>query len=263
MKTGYTVLLLIACFVIVDNMISTADTIKEPDNPKSAIASKQEAKDRALVYTGFDKLGLKFKANEIECKLVVIADDRTLFTSKRIDGNQIWEVKIPKVPIGKGEKTIERDFKVYLEPATGQLLKIISVSDEVGSSDTLPEPIASKTEKSLKERGVVYHGPPKESPAVSFAQALSVCLMSPETAKVIKGLYVDYSINNVRYPNTWIIILRGTETLMMVTGPSPEQVPINQRNSNLCAVNAVTGNLEYCGSAPRDREQIKRDKNMK
>jgi hypothetical protein len=227
------------------------------------VKSVKDAKAISLKYTGIDKLGLKSKANEIECKLVVIADNKTPFTSKKIDGNQIWEVKIPKVPIGKGEKTIERDFKVYLEPATGQLLKIISISDEVGSSDTLPEPTASKAEEYLQKRGFIYNGLPNQLPIISLTQALLVCPLNPETAKVIKALYVDHSANGTPYPNAWIIILRGTESLMMVTGPSPEQIPINQRNSSLFVVDAVTGTLEYGINAPRDREQIKRDKNMK
>jgi hypothetical protein len=263
MKGENSLYLALTLFVTVNCAAWASDSSKDSTKSDYALANGTAAIDRAIEYTGFSISESSAKSAITQAQLVTISDDNTPFVAGQINGHEVWKIKFEGIRVGKDQQAMGRDYSVLLDPITGQLLKIFSISDEFGSSDTLPEPSAHKSKEYLQKRGIKFQGLPDKEPNITFTEALSVCPLRPARAKSIRGIYTDHMASNFEYPNTWIIIIRGAEFLMSASGPTPDQVPINQRNSILCAVNANTGVLEYVMNAPYDLDYIRLKKHKK
>jgi len=228
---------------------------------KYAIPTAKAAISKALEYTGFDALPGFSEKNVAEAKLEMIADCRTPFVAERMKKNDVWRLTFTDVPVQWHSEEVKRDFEVILDPTSGQLLSVFSISDEVGSSDTLPEPTAIIAEDELEQRLVLFDGLPKKMPQISLIEAFSSCHLSPASAKIIRALYMNFHMRTTTHNDTWIIILRGTEYPMEPFG-SLGYVPVNERNCMLYSVDSETGFLKFAVTAPQDTDLIRRRKGI-
>jgi len=240
--------------------IATAETSGVHVEPQVTLANPEQALARALEYTGFDKAEGYSKASVGDVKLVTGQETKTPFVSAFIKGCQVWSVIFKGIPVKSERHVVDRNFEVILDPVTGRILQIVSVAEDVGSADTLPEPQATIFEDKKRKAGFVFNGLPERLPKVCFYEALdAVSMFNPARSKVIKAIYIDYMMQDSLFSQKWLIIIRGSESPDIVTGPAPEQVLMALRNSLLCAVDAVTGRFEYMTNAPFDPKDVERE----
>ncbi len=222
----------------VDSAVMPGDTAR--------YITAEAALERAFAYTGFDKVTGFDKAKVDRPEKVRMVDDKTPFIATAlINGRDVWRVVFKNVAVGDSNHMVKRDFDVLMDPRTGNLLRIYSVSDEVGSSDTLAELSAADADQDLRDRRCVFNGLPAGPPPVSFVQAVANCYLSPAKAKVIRAMYLDYSSSQKRRPNIWVLILRGTERPIPMSSPGGDKVPVRERNSLWVAVDAIKGYMLY------------------
>ena len=178
-----------------------AETSGARVEPQMTLSNPAQALARALEYTGFDKAEGYSKASVAEVKLLEGRETKTPFVSGLMNGQQVWSVRFQNISVDSGQHAVKREFQVSLDPITGQLLQVVSICDDVGSSDTLPEPEAAVAESLLAAGNMKINGLPANVPPVSFYQALqSTWYTNPARSKVVKGLYLDYTIQDERYP---------------------------------------------------------------
>lgn len=226
-----------------------------PDS--SMTLQSSNAIEIANKYTGFDK-SESFDKAVIRCeKIKGPVDDKTPFLYEKIADQTLWKIIYPGIKVGRGNRFIERDFEVFLDSATGKLLRIYSVSDEVGSSDTLPEPNPRTTGEYWTN--VAFMRIPDSIPATSFLKALEALTDNPARVKVIRAMYFDYKVchpvdtTNCAYRrNNWIIITRGSETIIPMCGEPTTPVPDALLNSLWNLVDGKTGRWILSTNAPQD-----------
>lgn len=235
-----------------------AKDVEKSQSGDKTILTAEIAITRAVEYSGFDKADGYDCQKSVSAELVLAANDNTPFVAEKINGRNIWQVTFRDIPVGQGTTKIrERDFEVTLDPETGKLIKIFSISDTEGSSDTIPQPSAKKAEEWFKARKYVFNQLPDVTGDLPFWQALQkVWIANPARTKIIKAYYWDYSDSNGRHPFTWFIILRGIKDPLPNAGPV--KTPDCGRNFMMSAINAESGILMYTVTAPYDNEDAKK-----
>ena len=216
----------------------------QPDstNQLSPITTPDQAIARALAYTGFDQLPKYSPQKHSKAEKVTITDSHAPFAGEWINGHQVWRVIFKKVPINSGIDSTERDFQVLLDSTGEQLLDIYSVSKKAGSSDTLPEPPAKNCFKSTGPLGLANGVPP-----TTLVQTFQIITGNPAEAKVIRVAYINFLYGTHAAPQTWVIILRGQEYPIPLSGPGADQVPFRDRNIDAYYLDAVVGQCMFFG----------------
>lgn len=229
------------------------------DHVSRNAVSQAMAVERAIAYIGLDNDSSDYDYDRISAHMIKISNDKTPLVDSAIKDQEVWEVHMPNVPVGRADEMvilpfwIHRDFKVLIDPVNGYLLSVYSLCDSVGSSDTLPEPTPAKANEYLSGRGIVFTAFPDSIPDVPLLEAFKGCIFKePAYAKVIRAIYINYSTNNRDYTKRWLIILRGTKTPMSAHGPGASSVPTNHRNILMFSIDATTGRCDYMTNAPYD-----------
>jgi len=223
-----------------------------------AVTTSEAAVERAVAYTGFDKAEGYDPVKSVKAEKVLIENDNTPFVADKINGRMAWKVYFKDIPVGQQSAVIRnRDFEVTLDPETGKLIKIFSVSDDAGSSDTLPQPSADVAERWFTDRKYVFEKLPDKMCKFTFWEALQkVRIASPSVTKIIKAYYWDYSDRGGEHPYTWLIILRGIEEPIPNAGPVKS--PDWSINFSMVVVEAITGRPQGTTTAPYDKKDAKR-----
>jgi len=221
--------------------------------------SAQMAVERAIEYSGFDESGGFDNEISVSAGLTVMENDNTPFLADKYEGRQIWKVIFNDIPVGQGTRLLRnRNFEIILDPETGKLIKIFSVSHEAGTMDTLPQPGARAAEMWFNDRKYDFAGLPDTMCKIPFWQALQmVIIANPADAKIIKAYY--WNISGVRGPwyNSWIIILRGTSGPWITHGHDQSPAWIN--NFMMSIIDARTGISKYGNiRGPYDKEDVKK-----
>lgn len=221
----------------------------------------EEAIEQAIEYTGFDRLPGFLDNLRCAATLGPVKDSRTPFVAEYMKNNEVWKLDFIDVPLVWRSGEVKRDFQVIIDAGTGQLLSVFSISDEVGSSDTLPEPSAMVAEQFFTQKLIFFDSLPTGTPNTSLIEAFGKCHMNPIKAKKIRVLFIGYHLRTATHGVSWIIILRGTEHPM---DPFSQigAVPVNERNSVLYSVDSETGILEFAMTAPVDMDYIRRMKGI-
>lgn len=255
--------IMVSCILLcMGSTLHSAETLHCDSISKTYIIyDKVTAYNRAIAYLGFDKLQVFSEKNLKNAALEIIKDCRTPFVAEQMKKNEVWKLNFTDVPVQWHSGEVKRDFEVILDPLTGQLLSVYSLSDKEGSSDTLPEPKASIAEKDLKERLILFDSLPAILPMTTLVDALEKCIMNPAKAKIIRAFYIEYHTRTISHKGSWIIILRGTEFPMEPFGRWGS-VPVNERNSLLYSIDSETGLLEFVMNAPQDIDLIRRMKGI-
>jgi len=227
-----------------------AINVEEKDTLPSSKAFRM-----AVAYTGFGDTVATPKAGDAE--LTAMEDTTTPFMWEKLHEHKVWKIILRNIEIGRGGHKGTRDFEIFLDSASNQLLCILSVDANAGSADTLPALGGSAAAEYMQSRGFRINGLPDGPPPVSFAQALSACIKNPARSRVIRGILVDCSVNGARDSLVWIVVLHGTDTPLLASNRAESIVPENQRNSVWNAVDATTGKLKYVTNAPLKAINVK------
>jgi hypothetical protein len=226
--------------------------MKSLKNETSAIA-------RAVALTGLDAVSKK-----ISVQRTVISGDNTAFLAARFNGTQSWVIefddatltgKLTNAQVGyKDPYQFQRNFRVFLDSKTGQLL-IIKSNFKGGGPATASAPDSKSAENQLKGIAENYEGLPTVDPKVTFLQAIDIVLGkgargSPFAAKEIDGFYVMDSRNGSPPKPVWIVTLRGLPPIP--SHWSKEPVATRTQNTTMRnVVDAINGELLFGTNFPR------------
>jgi hypothetical protein len=214
-------------------------TVADSTNAVWVLKNAGDAISRALGYTGFGEFKITSTEERFISELVTINDDKTPFLHSLINGHIIWKVVFTGVnlrerKIDTAENCIDcRNFEVYLDPETGQLLKIISKSEEV-DTNIAPEPQIERAERQLLESGERWTGFVNATTSCTFLQALLNCPYKGFSENQIEAVLVMY-LNNLPGGNkaaepVWIITVRGISPIPSHGPRHAADVPVYQRN---------------------------------
>jgi hypothetical protein len=241
--------ILLASFIITCGSASLAHGDSDSVRAGWTLKTRAEAVDAALRLTGFSGLR-KVSVDSSETKLVVVANDQTPFLHKQINGRQFWRVEVDvnlellvENRVGDTARQfdpISRRFSIYLDPQTGNIIKLSSeLEQDYPHKPVLPPPyVAEWVLKSTKE---IFHGFPTEPPGVFFLEALRYVIGHPFAAKEIHALYVVHSSMNRKEPRpVWSIDLRGFDGPVVMPShlAADADIPLEQQNhmrSIVCA----------------------------
>lgn len=251
------------CVTIFSSMVLPVDG---DDRTAWRLKTKEDAADAALTYTGFS--GLKqYSLDSSTVQLVVLEDDQTPWLHSQINGKQLWQVgvdvNLELLVENRAGDTLRRfdqnsrKFMVYLNPETGQIIKM---SSEPGYDypHKPTKPSAEYAEDQLRRvklggSSEFYHGFPDMPPKVSFVEALRSVLNDPFSAHEIHALYVMHSRRGDTPRPVWIIDLRGLDPAPMTMGGPGRTavVPVEERNHRRNGVDAMTGAHLFTTTLPQ------------
>ncbi len=258
-KSMLCIVLLIGCILIANNAEAGAnDTTLET----SPLLTANNAIEKALQYTGFDKSKGFSKSDNVQAKLKKIANISIPFANDKFIKDNVWHVYFEQIEVGQQTtKLTLRDFLVLLERKTGKLLMIYSISEIEGSSDTLPQPLKVAAEKYFRDRKYQIYNIPEKVSDLTFWEALQkVRMASPSSSKIIKAYYWDFSTGKNHYPYSWLIIHRGMEQ-QIPTSHGNEHNPIG--NNLMSCIDAKNGKVHFETTGPFDRDDIKNQQGEK
>ncbi len=254
----YSVFVLIwLCIVMLFSLGLSNNASKTVPKSKYELPNREAAINKALEYTGFNlAIGLD-KAQKSEAELIMITSDNTPYYKCDKLGSKVWQIRFNNIPIGQqGPKEKLRSFEVLLDEASGNLIKIISISENCGSSDTIPQPSKNAAEKFFDSRRFVFNGSPKENSHTTFWEALQLLkIANPANTKVIIAYYWDLNISETSIPFAWLIIQRGISNPL----PTSHGNPFEDRYVNLkmSVIDAKLGTSILATNAPYDPEDVK------
>ncbi len=224
------------------------------------LKASEDAIRVTLTATGFSNLKQYF-LDSSTVQLVVLEDDQTPFLHNQINGRQLWQVGVDvnlellvENQAGDTSRRFDensREFKVYLDPKTGQIVKM---SSDPGEYPHKPfKPPADVAEWVLKHRREIFHGFPNTPPNVTFLEAMRSVVGDPFSAKEIQVLYILWSRNNSEPRPVWSIDLRGFDSPVIMPSHSAEgaDIPIDQLNHMRNIVCARKGHHLYSTDAPQ------------
>ena len=184
---------------------------------KIALFTEQDAISRMLEYTGFDGLDSFDKsANNITAILEKVDTVKLPFLWREFVGQELWVVKITQVRLedrrlkeDRKYDSVTRSFTAYLDPKTGNLLRLHSADISGGKYEYNQEPSLKAIEDQMKgnER---FIGFPKEPVKLSFLDALTHTNTTWYDAKEIVAYCAKYTTNGWRDTmDVWSIDFRG------------------------------------------------------
>jgi len=195
------------------------------------VTTAEEAVERALAYTGFDKLeGLDTKDRWEMARLTIARDSTTPFLSDSINGRTVWQVDVQDVILdldwAKPDVVLKypKDVRVTIDSATGRLfeIRLLNSGDEYNPGYTIPADTSEKQIRSLN--GEKFLGFPIDAPGMTFLEVLNVRGLcgSPLTAGLMVGHYVVHYVFRSDTLPAWTI---DTHTLQ----PGSETNPVQAR----------------------------------
>lgn len=246
----------IACSLVACTSLVGAD---EPDKTNWALKTEDQAVRAALATTGFSRLTHYQVPATKAAELVVLEDDQTPFLHNQINGRQLWHVEVQvklelKVEDRTGATHLEYDttsrkFDIYLDPRTGNIIKMVSGANAVYEHKP-PLPSADTVERVLSGQSgqrEIYHDLPAEPPGVDFLEAMRSTIGHPFLAREIHVSYLTYSKMDSDPRPVWIIDLRGIPPR---PGHPRVEIPIEQLNHMRSIVDARTGRHLGSGNSP-------------
>ncbi len=224
----------LAVSLLVMAVLSSAQPSAQ-DSSTSTITTADQAVELALEYTGFERdTDGPLTAEDARVEVVTMRDSITPFIADEIDGRRAWLVTLPHVivdsryTVPKIAEDNPKDFEVYLDSTTGQLLSIIVRPD--GYDSTMhPPPPAREAERQLAQATESYLGIPGEPPKVALADVLDIIKRRPVSlAREVLIRYVWYTREGLKSPRpAWIVFMRGC----YVDHPRWPEAPLYFQNS--------------------------------
>ncbi len=227
----------------------------------NVLNTKNEAIAAALAYSGFSTLR-QCSVDTASVRLVVLDDDQTPWLHNELNGKKLWQVKVDVTleVLVEDQRTGDtlrefdeksREFTIYLDPETGQILKMTSDPGEYPHKPFKPP--AEVGEWVLTHRREKFVGFPKEPPKVTFLNALRSVIGDPFSAKEIQVVYMLWSRNGSEPRPVWSIDLRGLDQPAVMPSHHAMEVdiPIEDLNHMRTIVCAETGRHLWSTNVPQ------------
>ncbi len=225
------------------------------------VRTAEEAIARALAYSGFSTLR-QCSVDTASVRLVVLDDDQTPWLHNELNGKKLWQVKVDVtlellVEGQRPEDTLRRfdeesrEFTIYLDPETGQILKMTSDPGEYPHKPFKPP--AEVGEWVLGSWREKFVGFPEKPPKVTFLEALRMVIGDPLAAKEIQVVYMLWSRFGSEPRPVWSIDLRGLDqpAVMPSHYAMKANIPVEQLNHMRTIVCAETGRHLWSTDLPQ------------
>jgi len=155
-------------------------------------------------------------------KIVSITGDSIPFL--KLNGRQAYRVALKDVHVAvkrfNGADTILvegiRDFEVYLDPSTGQLLKIVSTlpsyEGKVASGEIRVLSVDEAEKQMIRYHYGQYSGFPAADPKASFLDVFQAMPGDPVRPDRLIGYFVEHKIGGKASAPRWILETYGAES---------------------------------------------------
>ncbi|MBU0982464.1 MAG: hypothetical protein KKA42_01240 [candidate division Zixibacteria bacterium] len=251
------------CPVFVSESSVSAET--EPGH--CPVLSPNEAIDRALEFTGFDKLAEYMRPDpETDVVLTVARDSTTPSLADSIDGREVWQVRFRDCALGGRLRSTNsamelqgiRTYHAWIDSQNGRLLRLYS-SPFQGDPNILPEPPSRIADEEL---GSVYAGIADHPPPVTISECLpGVPMAYPRTAKEKDIWLVNITGLGPEVGPCWVVQARGIPP-MDVTGGTGGKPPAYFGRFRVI-IDARTGKPLRGSNQPRlDPEVVRRRESL-
>lgn len=217
------------------------------DNSLYLIKDAESAIERAIECTGFDKSrNFSYDSSIGIVELQEAVDTTTPFLHERINGRPAWFVEFKNILMNPQKYSFDRirkypkDFEVYLDAETGQLLRIFS--PYIGQDKDRPFDVPRK--EAEKQIGCEkYIGLLDSIPATSFYKAANASRHEiAMLAKEIHAVCISHARGDKVVKPTWMISLFGIPSMPLDLDIRNNKTGEFNRHSRLL-VNAMTGEV--------------------
>jgi len=260
----------ITCLLVVNPAFSQggADDGSSVTSRIYPVHTKAEALERASLFTGFREIREKMATkslSENDVQLINLIDTTTPFLNKFTNCQKVWQVSYENVIFTRYYKKDTPsnhylNFEVFIDSATGNFVKAVCRLKELDPYED-PELSAIFAEEQIGQNDNETYAIPDSPPQVDLATALSACVINPFTAKEIVAQYVLLKERNSSFKPTWIISLRGVQSLNVLSCIPPPSTqkdtskpvyvpPVYTKNRIRQAINAITGKMHFSSTIP-------------
>jgi len=226
-------------------------------NDAPPIADRTDSTYIALAreYMGFDDakhLASEPKSTSVE--VITASETSTPFQTEKFAGQRVWHVCFEGVQLAldrtkRGDKVADpRDFHIYFDSASGDLLRIISRATDYDQRD-VAKPCQLDPELCYRAHWWIEGSPPPP-PTIGFLRAINgVVGVDPTDSAEIKGRFAQQGSSQTGESRPiWIANLFG---LPAAIGSERDQGHAKERSTHQdCIIEVATGTCVSCGMPP-------------
>lgn len=179
--------------------IAAVGPARSDDIGNEPLKTAAEAYQKAMVYTGFDRLAtVPEKAGDDMVRAVVKNDTITPFLADSINGRTVWRIELTNIILdlaysdAEEEAKYPKDITIDLDSATGRFFEL-RIRNHGEMPDSLYDYPADKAAREIKSvGGERYVGIPADMPKLTFLDVLNTNEYwgSPLTSKFTTVRYV-------------------------------------------------------------------------
>ncbi len=240
--TNTVIALMVIFYLCLQPCIRAAEVISESE--------KIEIYNKAIDWLGVQKENVEKSHASIEY-MNTSSDSIIDLTSDR-DSIEVIKVGLQNVEYVYEGKTYTRDYDMYFDYNTRQLIYIYSYSEEYGNPKFYESPGKLESKNYLiRICNYEFIEFPSTQPNLSCYQAMFECWGFPWQVCEIEAFYVKLNLFSSKEPiNAWVIIMRGIDPPLepfhfkSILVPSKNYIPPpEERNTFIQIINDETGRL--------------------
>jgi hypothetical protein len=250
---------LVVTLLIVCVAFASADSTYAAPNGDGKL-TPETALTKAIAIMGLDKdTTWQPPAASKAVTTLIIADDDTPFLHSEVNGRQAFKVRLDRVPVVHRNQNTDtvtaranRNFDLYLDATTGQLLKIVSTLDTYEGrvkSGEIRIPSAEEAEEQIRSMNETYEGLPSEIPRTGFLVALAHVFGNALGSDLIVAQLLNVRVGSRCYQPAWVVNTHGWGSIVPHAIELQEPQPAYQLN-HMRSVLDTTGKFLYATDVP-------------
>lgn len=220
------------------------------------INDEYEAIDLANKITGFKVFDKSLKNDDLNIIVDKIEYNnvKTIFLSDTLKNRIVWRIRYKDIILNFDRTTEEddnkcpRNYNVYIDSNTGQLLEIITDNEDGLSNVGIDKNDIDIRKSPLKYVVDTYSRLPINPPKISLYEALNSCKFYPVLAEGIKAVYVESTFSAIRSKTpvpVWVISMSGIPSLS-----TNDTVNHDDNTIMKCIIDAIDGKLYFMQNEP-------------
>lgn len=219
------------------------------DDYSNSIDSEKDAIDKAIEYLGVDTTDAFIKTSKIAVKKEP-EKDRLLIglSGKDLSSTTQWLIEFSDLTFKYKHDASLRDYSVFIDSSTGELIEINSYSEKYGNLDTQEKLPLDEISNRLIRMNIQI----KDSLCVEgmgLYDALRSCDWHPDNVLEISAYkYYGNSIFDRSIIPVWYVVMRGA--VPALSSSAGKDMPESATNSILTVIGAITGQQLFTINLP-------------
>jgi hypothetical protein len=252
---------LVVTLLIVCVAFASADSTYAAPNGDGKL-TPETALTKAIAIMGLDKDTTWKRPSESKAvTTLTITDDDTPFLHEEINGREALKVRLERVPVVARDQRTDttvmgafRNFDVYLDATTGQLVKIVSALDSYENkveSGEIRFPSVEVAEEQIKSMNETYEGLSSEIPAVGYLTAFAHADGNPVGSDLVVAQLLNVRVGSRYHRPAWVVNTHGKQSIVPSI-PFGTNWPTHQpyELNHLRTVLDTTGKFLYATNVP-------------